>query len=80
MAESLLSEQSGLFGALSEMVSDDQFLLQLSQGVAKSLVVAKAPNTFSKYEPLVRGGESYAAMYGKGEPAFPADPALFVLY
>ena len=80
MAESLLEEQSGLFGALSEMASEDQFLLQLSQGVARSLVMAKAPSTFSKYEPLVRGWEAFAAKYGKGEPAFPAAPVLFVLY
>ena len=34
----------------------------------------------SKYEPLVMKWQVFAAKHGKGEPAFPANCALFVLY
>ena len=80
MAESLLSEQSGVFGALSEMAGEDQYLQHLNRGVAQSMVMAKAPSTFNKYEPLVLKWQVFAARYGQGAPAFPANCALFVLY
>ena len=78
LAESLVSENFGLFGALSETLGENSQLAHLQSDLAESLVMAKAPSTFNKYQPLVLKWEEFAKSLG--EAAFPANKPVFALY
>jgi hypothetical protein len=78
LAESLVLEEFGLFGDLREILGENSQLAHLQTGLAKSLVMSKAPSTFNKYQPLVSKWELFAAKLSKA--AFPADKPVFVLY
>ena len=78
LAESLVLEEFGLFGDLREILGENSQLAHLQTGLAKSLVMSKAPSTFNKYQPLVSKWELFAAKLSKA--AFPADKPVFALY
>ena len=78
LAESLVSENFGLFGDLNEILGENSQLAHLQSDLAESLVMAKAPSTFNKYQPLVSKWEAFAK--GLGEAAFPANKPVFALY
>ena len=79
LAESLVLEEFGLFGDLREKIlGENSQLAHLQTGLAKSLVMSKAPSTFNKYQPLMSKWELFAAKLSK--TAFPADKPVFVLY
>ena len=78
LAESLVSENFGLFGDLNEILRENSQLAHLQSDLAESLVMAKAPSTFNKYQPLVSKWEAFAK--GLGEAAFPANKPVFTLY
>ena len=53
LAESLVLEEFGLFGDLREILGENSQLAHLQTGLAKSLVMSKAPSTVNTYQPLV---------------------------
>ena len=75
---SLVLKEFGLFGALNGILGENSQLAHLQSDLAESLVMAKAPSTFNKYQPLVSKWEAFAIKLG--EAASPANKPLFALY